>query len=79
MNLNVSNPLYVKIALLVFAVLLLWLSGLKAFEQAANYMLDTGKFLLGAALVSIQGNAQAVAKEVADARAKADAVVKEAE
>jgi hypothetical protein len=79
MNLNVSSPLYVKLGVLVFAVALIALSTIPALVTVANWMADAGKVLFGIGLVSIQGNAAAVAKEVTDARAKAEATIKAVE
>jgi hypothetical protein len=78
MNLSVTSPLYVKLGVGVFAVLLLWLGGLPAFVSVANYMLDTGKVLLGVAIISITGNAQSIANTAAEVKARADATVEAA-
>ena len=79
MNLNVTSPLYWKLGTLAFAVALIIISTIPALVTVQNWLADAGKVLFGIGLLSIQGNAQAVAKEVTDARAKAEATIKAAQ
>jgi len=73
MNLSVTSPLYVKLGVIAFSVALIALSTIPALISVQNWMADAGKVLFGIGLVSIQGNAQAVANEAAETKAKSEA------
>jgi len=73
MNLSVTSPLYVKLGVIAFAVALIAISTIPALVSVQNWMADAGKVLFGIGLVSIQGNAQAIANQVAETKAKSEA------